>query len=112
MVGDFAKCKLNERFILSRAKEDADRRLIARRHFVLFVIGDVCIELSEVLVGKGGGFQFNEYMALEYAVIEDEVDEKVLIADEDALLAGLEAETVAHFEQEVLEAVKKGVFEV
>ena len=42
-------------------------------------------------------------MALEHAVVEDEVHEEVLVADDDALLPGLEAKAVAHFEQGVFE---------
>ena len=51
-------------------------------------------------------------MALEHAVVEDEVHKEVLITDEEALLPGLKAKAVAHFGEEVLEAVEQGVFEV
>jgi hypothetical protein len=79
---------------------------------VLFVIGDVGVELAEVLVLEGIGLEFYEDVALEDTVIEDEVDEEVFVADENALLPGLETEPVAQLEEEILKAVEQGVFEV
>ena len=48
-------------------------------------------------------------MALEDSVVEDEIHEKVLVADEDAFLPGLEAEAVTHLQQELLQAVEQGI---
>jgi hypothetical protein len=51
-------------------------------------------------------------MAFEPAVIEDQVDKGVIVANQDALLAGLEAEAMAKLEQELLQMVEKLVLEV
>jgi len=59
-------------------------RLVARGHLVFFVVGDVGVELAEVLVAEGIGLEFHEDVALEHAVVEDEIDEEVFVADEDA----------------------------
>ena len=45
-------------------------------------------------------------------MVEDEVHEKVLVADEEALLPGLEAEAMAHLQEELLQAVEQGVLKV
>jgi energy-converting hydrogenase Eha subunit G len=79
---------------------------------VLFVISDVGVELAEVLVLEGIGLEFYEDVALEDAVIEVEIDEEVFIANENALLPGLEADAVAQLEEEILKAVEQGIFEV
>ena len=63
-------------------------------------------------MGKGGGLQLHEDVALEHAVVEDEVHEEVLFADEEALLPGFEAEAVAHFHEEILKAIEQSVFDV
>ena len=65
---------------------------------MLFIIGDIGVELAEVLVAERLGFQFHKDMALEHAVIEDEIHEEMFVADEDALLPGLEAKAVAHLQ--------------
>ena len=79
---------------------------------MLFVVGDVGIELAEVFVAEGLGFQFNEDVALEHAVVKHEIDEEVFAANENALLPGFEAEAVAHFQEKILKAIKQRVFEV
>ena len=81
LVRQIAEGEFDEGFVLAGAEEDADGRLVAGRHFVLLVVGDVGVELAEVLVGKGGGLQLHEDVALEHAVVEDEVHEEVLFAD-------------------------------
>ncbi len=62
-------------------------------------------------MAEGIGLEFHEDMALEHAVVEDEVDEEMFVADEDALLPGLEAEAVAQLEEEILETIQQGVFQ-
>ena len=66
------------------------RRAVGRQ-FVFFVVGDIGVELAEVLMAESLGFQFHKDMALEYTVIEDEIHEEMFVADEDAFLLGFEA---------------------
>ena len=63
LVGDISECELDEGFVFAGAEEDADGWLVAGGHFVLFVIGDIGVELAEVFVAEGGGFQFHEDVA-------------------------------------------------
>ena len=94
LIGQVAKGEFDKGFILARAKEYADGRLVAGGHFVLFIIGDIGVELAEVLVAERLGFQFHKDMALEHAVIEDKINEEMFVANEDAFLPGLKAEAV------------------
>jgi hypothetical protein len=112
LVAQVTEGVLDEGVILAGAKENTDGWLVARGHLVLFVISDVGVELAEVLVLEGIGLEFHEDVALEDAVIEDEVDEEVFIANENALLTGLEADAVAQLEEEILKPVEQGIFEV
>ena len=98
LIGQVAKGEFDKGFILARAKEYADGRLVAGGHFVLFIIGDLGVELAEVLVAERLGFQFHKDMALEHAVIEDKINEEMFVANEDAFLPGLKAEAVAHLQ--------------
>ena len=45
-------------------------------------------------------------------MVEHQIDEAVLVADQDALLASFEAEAVPEFQEEFLEMVEKLLFEV
>src|SRR5205823_5280104 len=49
---------------------------------------------------------------LEDAVVEDQVDKEVLVADEDPLLPRLETEAASQLQQESLHPVEQGVFEL
>ena len=51
-------------------------------------------------------------MALEDAVVEDQVHEEMFITDEESLLSGFEAEAVAHLQQELLQAVEQAAVDV
>lgn len=112
LVGQITEGELDEGVVFASAEEDADGRLVARGHLMFFVVGDVGIELAEMFVAEGIGLEFHEDVALEDAVVEDEVDEEMFVSDEDAFLPGLEAEAVAQLEEEVLKAIQQGVFEV
>ena len=61
---------------------------------------------------EAGYLEIDQHMALQDTMVEDQVDETVRIADEDAFLARLEAETVAEFDQECLQLVELRVFEM
>ena len=111
-VAQITEGELDEDVIFAGAEEDADGRLVARGHLVFFVVGDVGVELAQVLVAKGIGLEFHQDVALEDAVVEDEIDEEMFVADEDALLPRLEAEAVAQLEEEILKTIQQGIFEV
>lgn len=78
-VAQVTKGELDEGVVLAGAEEDADGWLIAGGHLVSFVVGDVGVELAEVFVAEGIGLEFHQDVALEDAVVEDEVDEKMFV---------------------------------
>lgn len=84
------------------AKEDADGRVVAGGHLGVAVVGDVGVELAEVFVAEFVVFEFYDDVAMEDAVVEDEVGKVVAIVNDDAFLAGLKTEAIAEFEEEFL----------
>lgn len=70
--------------------------------FELFSLGQ-----GDIAMLEGAGFQIDEQMAAQDAVVEDEIEIVVLLADGDSLLARLEANAVAECEQEELEMVEQ-----
>jgi hypothetical protein len=61
-------------------------------------------------VGELSDFQIDEDVAAQQAVVENQVDEEVLFVEGEALLARFEEETLAEFEQEMLDAGDDGGF--
>ncbi len=84
------------------AKEDADGRVVAGGHLGVAVVGDVGVELAEVFVAEFVVFEFYDDVAMEDAVVEDEVGKVVAVVNNDAFLAGLNTEAIAEFEEEFL----------
>ena len=97
---------------LSSTEQDANGRIVAGAHLVLAVMRDVCVELSEVLVGELLVLQFYDYAAMQYAVVEHKVGIVILVVDDDAFLASLEAEALAEFEDELLQVADKRILQV
>ena len=81
------------------AKEDADGRVVAGGHLGVAVVGDVGVELAEVFVAEFVVFEFYDDVAMEDAVVEDEVGKVVAVVNDDAFLAGLKTEAIAEFEE-------------
>jgi hypothetical protein len=102
----------DEGFILIGNEEDSDGWVVQVFADFGAVVVEVGIKLAGILVGEGSDFQLNEDVAFEDAMVEDEIDKEVFLADEDALLAGLEAKAMAEFEEEAVEVVEKGGFEI
>ena len=76
------------------------------------VVGNVCIQLPQMLMTKGICFQLNEDMTFEYSMVEDHIHKEVLISNEDALLFRFKTESVPHFQQEVLQSFEECAFEI
>jgi hypothetical protein len=70
------------------------------------------VNLAGVAMLEAPGFEINEQVAAEDAVIKNEVDVVVLVADGDAALAGLEAEAGAELQEEGLEVINEGLLQV
>jgi len=110
-VGFRAEGILDFHIVLFRAEDDADGGLVAGA--ALLVVEQVQIEIH--LAGKlrleGADFEVEGDEGLEEAVVEEEVDEILLFPEGDPMLAADEAEAVAEFEQEGLQARDEAVFE-
>ena len=98
--------------VFGAAKEDADGRLIALGHHAGFEIVEVVIHLAGVAVFEGADFQIEQHMAAEPAVIENEVHVIVLVAEGHPELAGFETKAGAEFEEEFLQVVEQGRFQI
>ena len=103
---------MDERVVLALAQEKADWRIVSIRSHVTFVPAYIRIELAKMLVTEIGDFQLYQYVALQYPVIENEIDETNRVADLDALLPTLEAESMTELEHEGLHTIEQRIFEV
>ncbi len=56
--------------------------------------------------------QFYNNMAFQDTVIEYEVGKEIILINQDTLLSGFKAESMPHFQQEVLQVVKDGLLQV
>ncbi|CCU84141.1 hypothetical protein PHOSAC3_120758 [Mesotoga infera] len=88
--------------VFLRAEQNAHGRLVSVGHHVFPVPAHISVELSEVFVIKGLDLQLHQHMALKDAVVENQVNETVCITDQDPLLAGFKAESVAKLQKEIL----------
>ena len=103
---------MDERVVLALAQEKADWWIVSIRSHVTFIPTYVRVKLAKMLVTEIGDFQLYQYMALQYPVIENEIDETGRVTDLDALLSSLEAESMAELEHEGLQAIEQCVFEI
>lgn len=97
---------------LSSTEQDANGRVVAGAHLVLAVMRNVCVELSEVLMRELLVLQLYDDTAMQNAVVEHKVVIIVLVVNDNALLAGLEAEALAEFEDELLQVSYKCILQV
>lgn len=88
------------------------REGVAGAHLVLAVMRNVCVELSEVLMRELLVLQLYDDTAMQNAVVEHKVGIIVLVVNDNALLAGLEAEALAEFEDELLQVSYKCILQV
>ena len=103
---------LHQSMVFLRAEQQAHRRVVVFGHHVPPTPGDVGVELAEVFVAELVYFQLDEHMALENALIEDEVHEAACLADDNPLLPRLETETMAQFQEKILQLVEQGILQV
>jgi hypothetical protein len=95
-----------------RTQKDADGRIISLSHHVLPVPAHVGVELADVLVIELFEIQLDQHVALEEAMVEDEVYEVVGVVEQNPLLACFETETVPQLQQKILESVQQLVFQM
>ena len=111
-VGHAGESVFDERMILAGAQQEADGWVVPFLHHVLLIPGDVGIELADVFMAEFIHFQFHEDMALEEAVVEDEIHKASGLADEDGFLPRFETEPVTQLQEEFLEVFQQALFEI
>ena len=94
------------------AEDESDGGLIAGLHDLVLPAVQVEIHLSGVAMLEGSGLEIDEQMAAEDAVIKDEIDVIVFVADGEPLLPGLETEASAEFEEEGLQVIEQRFLQV
>ena len=98
--------------VLLGAQKKAQGQIVAFGHHVLLIPTHVGIELAQVLVAEFIELELDQDVALEDPVVEHQVNEIMPAADQDALLPGLETETMAQLEEKILELVEQCVLQV
>lgn len=93
-------------------KQNTDRRIIIRLHHFRFEIVQIHIQLRSILMAELVYLQFHNNMTFQDAVIEYEVGKEIILINQDTFLSGFKAESMPHFQQEVLQVVKNGLLQV
>lgn len=102
----------DESLVLVGNEKDSDGGIVGRFTDFHSVVVQVSIELSGIFMGEGSDLEFNENVALQDTVVKHEIDEEVVFTDEQAFLASFKAEAVAELEEEVLQVIEQGGFEI
>ena len=68
--------------------------------------------MRSVLVAELVYLQFYDDVAFQNAVVKHEVGKEIIPVYQDSLLVGFEAEAMPHFQEEALQVVKNGLFQV
>lgn len=87
----------NQRPVLIRHQQQTDWRVIVRGHDFFLIVIDISFKLTYMFMPDLIGFQFDQDMAFQNAVVEYKINKEVLIPDDDPLLFGFKAKTVAQF---------------
>ena len=98
--------------MLLLAQDDADRGPLVRRLHVAIEVVHVHLHLAQILVAQLADLQVDQHVAAKQTVVEHQIDEEVLLVEGEPLLSCLEEKALAELEQEVLELVDDGGFEI
>jgi len=104
--------ELNLRLIFVAAEDDADGWIVVGSHHLLLEIIEVEIHLSGVPMTKRSDLEIQQYVAAKETMVKDQVDIVVLIADGDPLLPGFKTKAGAQFQEECLQMIEEGGFEI
>ena len=89
-VGIGRESELNKGIVFTVAEEDANGgRLVGQLHMPIEVV-HIHLHLPEVLVGELVSLEVDEHIATQEAVVENEVDAKVVVVEGEAFLASFE----------------------
>jgi len=85
--------------------------LIGAGHVLLPPV-QVKVHLAGVAVAEWTGFEVEQNMTTQMAMVENEINVIMLVTDSNAALPGLEEKARAEFEEEFLQVVEQGRFEI
>jgi hypothetical protein len=105
------QCVFHLHIVLLRAEDDADGWVVAGGALLVVEQVQVKVHLARVLRFERTHLPFERHQGFEETGIEKEVDEILLLAEGDAVLAADEAETVAQFKDEIPQPFDKPVFQ-
>jgi hypothetical protein len=72
--------------ILVGAQQNSNRRAITLGHHVLAIPTHIGIELTDIFLAEFCHFEFDQDMAFENAMVEHQIDEKMLVTDQNTFL--------------------------
>ena len=96
-IGFALERKLHFEVVLFRTQDDADGRVVVIGSFLLIEHVEVEVHLAGVFWLEWPRFQFKSNQRLEKAMIEQQIDEILLVAQGQAMLPSHEAEAIAQF---------------
>lgn len=102
----------DEQLVLVAAEDDADRRVVAIAVFLAGEVAQIQVHLTDVVGLHVVDLQINEDEAAQDALVKDQINLVVRVVQRNAVLPPDEGETLAEFEQELLEVVAKNRFEL
>lgn len=99
-------------FVFIGAEDDADCGIVVGSAFDVIEHADIHVHLADVLVAELVDLEVDQHEALEQVVVENEVNVEMGSFRADAELAPDEGEAPAEFEEEVLQVIDEGRFDV
>jgi hypothetical protein len=104
-VGVGRQGKFDDGIFLPLAEEDADGGvLVGSLHEAVEVV-HIHLHLPQILMVELVELQVDNHIAAQQTVVEDEIDEKMVLVEGEALLAGLEEKSLAELKQEVFQLI-------
>ena len=101
-----------DRLAFVGAQDQAEDRVVAGCLEAILEEPYVAVHLPYVTMGQSAVLQIDEEKALEDVVVEHEVDVEILVVESDVALARDEGESLAQLEEERLQVVDDGLFDV
>ncbi len=112
MCVPFWKSVANNSIVFLCTEYNSNRRIISLIHQLTSVVVDIHLHLTEVLMSQDIGFQVNQHKTFKNIVVKNKINEKVLSIQCESLLSGNKRKPTAKFQEELLEMVNKGLFQV
>lgn len=100
-ISVFRQSQFYKGVVLFLAQQYADSGFLVVKLDIAVIIVYIHLHLAKVLMGEFVYLQVYQYIALQYAIIENKVNKEVLFIERETLLPGLEKESFAQFEKEI-----------